>query len=60
VDWSALGKRYDGVVNSGAGGTRTGNRVARLFSRLTDFLVADFPPRATFLAGVALGMRLGV
>lgn len=58
VDWSALGKRYDGIVDRAAG-TGSGNRVARVYNLFTDFLMADFQPRATFLAGFALGLRLG-
>ncbi|QRW27430.1 FUN14 domain-containing protein [Rhizoctonia solani] len=33
--------------------------ISTLWSWLVDFLTADFPPRATFLAGMILGLRLG-
>lgn len=35
------------------------SRAARLWNRFVHFLTADFPTRGTFLAGLALGLRLG-
>lgn len=58
VDWKTMASRYDTVIDSYAG-TGTGSRLARLGSSVVDFLLADFPPRATFTAGLVLGLRIG-
>lgn len=66
VNWSAINSGYDKLVGSAAGPeTKTGvsgfqgSTVQRIWSRTTNFLVADFQPRATFMAGLLLGLRLG-
>jgi FUN14 domain-containing protein 1 len=58
VDWKSMASRYDSVVD-GVAGAGLGSRFKRLSSRVLDFLMADFPPRATFAAGLALGLRIG-
>lgn len=58
VDWKSMASRYDRVVD-GYAGTGAGSRAKRLGNRVVDFLLADFPPRATFVAGLALGLRVG-
>ena len=58
VDWKSMARRYEGTVDTFAG-AGTGSRLQRVGGRVMDFLLADFPPRATFAAGLALGLRLG-
>ena len=36
-----------------------GSTAQRIWNRGTHFLMADFQPRATFMAGLLLGLRLG-
>ena len=60
VNWSKVGARYNKYF---ATPDETGKEVAptvgRLFGWLINFLTADFAPRATFLAGFMLGLRVG-
>ncbi|OWT41427.1 hypothetical protein C362_00895 [Cryptococcus neoformans Bt1] len=60
VDWARIGARYDSAfgTKTPTGGYR-GPTIGRLWARLVDFLTADFQQRASFLAGLALGIRLG-
>lgn len=69
VNWGALSSRYDNLLSrvagpsdpastSGKANTNT-NTAQRLWIRTTHFLTADFQPRATFMAGLLLGLRLG-
>jgi len=63
TNWRSIENKYDALVDKAAGGPSAigsaSNRASRLFSRFSDFLMADFPPRATFMAGFLLGLRLG-
>ncbi|PWN52905.1 hypothetical protein IE53DRAFT_311203 [Violaceomyces palustris] len=65
VNWSAINSKYDKFINNAAGpssGTVSGYRGStahRLWTKTTNFLMADFQPRATFMAGLLLGLRLG-
>ncbi|CBQ71735.1 conserved hypothetical protein [Sporisorium reilianum SRZ2] len=65
VNWSAINSRYDKLVGTAAGPETSnvrgfsGSTLQRIWTRTTDFLVADFQPRATFMAGLLLGLRLG-
>ncbi|GAC96456.1 hypothetical protein PHSY_004036 [Pseudozyma hubeiensis SY62] len=67
VNWSAINSKYDRLVGSAAGGNGAqqsvkgygGSTAQRIWNRTTNFLVADFQPRATFMAGLLLGLRLG-
>lgn len=66
VNWSAINSRYDKLVDSAAGPETSknvrgfsGSTLQRIWTRTTDLLVADFQPRATFMAGLLLGLRLG-
>lgn len=58
VDWKSMASRYDSVVDSYAG-SGAGSKLARVSNRVVDFLLANFPPRATFVAGLVLGLRIG-
>lgn len=65
VNWSAINSRYDKLVGSAAGpetgsvSAYRGSTLQRIWNRTTNFLMADFQPRATFMAGLVLGLRLG-
>ncbi|KAK7055010.1 hypothetical protein VNI00_003473 [Paramarasmius palmivorus] len=60
VDWGAVGKRFENLFyTTDANGARKAPTVYSLFSWLVDFLTADFQPRASFLAGLMLGLRIG-
>ncbi|SAM79915.1 uncharacterized protein UBRO_02253 [Ustilago bromivora] len=65
VNWSAINSRYDKLVGSAAGpettnvGGYSGSTLQRIWNRTANFLMADFQPRATFMAGLVLGLRLG-
>ncbi|CDZ98471.1 FUN14 [Phaffia rhodozyma] len=57
VNWTKIGSRYDSLTTSnGEKGVLT---VTRLWNWITDFLTRDFQQRATFLGGLALGIRVG-
>lgn len=58
VDWKSMASRYERTVDTLAG-AGTGTRLQRVGSRVLDFLMADFPPRASFAAGFVLGVRMG-
>lgn len=65
VNWGAINKRYDGLIGSAAGPEVktargfSGSTAQRIWNRTTNFLTADFQPRATFMVGLVLGLRLG-
>jgi FUN14 domain-containing protein 1 len=60
VDWSRMSHRFERVFyKEDASGVRRPPTVYSLWRWLVDFLTADFPPRASFLAGLALGIRIG-
>ncbi|KAI0281448.1 FUN14 family-domain-containing protein [Russula aff. rugulosa BPL654] len=60
VDWSRAAARFEGVSYTlEANGTRRPPTVYSLWRRLIDFLTADFQPRASFIVGLALGIRIG-
>lgn len=58
VDWKSMASRYERTIDSYAG-TGSGSRLQRVGGRLVDFLLADFPQRSAFLAGIVLGLRIG-
>src|SRR5258708_35064764 len=60
VDWSRAAARFEGLSYTlEANGTRRPPTVYSLWRRLIDFLTADFQPRASFIVGFALGIRIG-
>jgi len=60
VDWSKAAARFEGLFYTlEANGTRRPPTVYSLWRRLIDFLTADFQSRASFIAGFALGIRIG-
>ena len=60
VDWSKAGRRFERLFyRTDASGVRHPPTVGSLWRWLVDFLTADFQPRASFIAGFALGIRIG-
>ncbi|KAG8996925.1 hypothetical protein FRB95_005513 [Tulasnella sp. JGI-2019a] len=62
MKWGKLSSRFEGTFYSTPAAPGEAPRpptVLALWNWMVDFLTADFPPRATFLAGFVLGLRLG-
>ena len=65
VDWTRFSNRFESLFYTTAVDTRTGEvvrnppSVASLVRWIVDFLTADFQQRASFVAGFALGLRVG-
>ncbi|EPQ58211.1 hypothetical protein GLOTRDRAFT_72373 [Gloeophyllum trabeum ATCC 11539] len=60
VNWSRVGSRFENLFyTTDATGVKKPPSVYSLWKWLVDFLTADFQPRASFLAGLALGLRIG-
>ncbi|KDQ60724.1 hypothetical protein JAAARDRAFT_124374 [Jaapia argillacea MUCL 33604] len=61
VDWTRMGSRFENLfyTTDAVTGARRPPSVASLWRWLVDFLTADFQPRASFIAGFALGLRVG-
>ncbi|KAJ7905390.1 FUN14 family-domain-containing protein [Mycena olivaceomarginata] len=61
VDWGSVGSRFQRMFYTTD--PKTGNKAAptiySLWKWMVDFLTADFQPRASFIAGLALGIRIG-
>ncbi|KAH9484235.1 FUN14 domain-containing protein 1 [Psilocybe cubensis] len=60
VDWNKAASKFENLfyTKDAAGGTRPPN-VLSLWNWMIDFLTADFQPRASFVAGFVLGLRIG-
>ncbi|WVR05349.1 hypothetical protein IAU60_002363 [Kwoniella sp. DSM 27419] len=60
VDWAKLGSKYDTAFGSRtATGGYKGPTVGGVWNKLVDFITANFQQRASFMAGLVLGLRLG-
>ncbi|KAK0503152.1 FUN14 family-domain-containing protein [Armillaria luteobubalina] len=60
VDWVKMGGRFENLFyTTDATGRKKSPTLYSLFKWIVDFLTADFQPRASFVAGLALGLRLG-
>lgn len=60
VDWARMGRRFENLFyKTDATGVRRPPTVGSLWNLLVDFLTADFQPRASFIAGMLLGLRIG-
>ncbi|KAK7467016.1 hypothetical protein VKT23_004078 [Stygiomarasmius scandens] len=60
VDWAAIGRRFEKMFYvTDANGKKRAPTVYTAWHWLVDFLTADFQPRASFLAGLVLGLRIG-
>ncbi|KAF8274970.1 FUN14 family-domain-containing protein [Lactarius quietus] len=60
IDWSKAAARFENLMyTTEVNGVRRPPSVYSLWRWLVDFLTADFQPRASFIAGFALGIRVG-
>jgi len=62
VDWGRFASRFENLFYSPpteAGGPRRPPSLLSLWNWFINFLTADFQQRASFVAGFALGLRLG-
>ncbi|KAF5315734.1 hypothetical protein D9611_004606 [Ephemerocybe angulata] len=60
VDWRNVASRFESRFHTvDATGASRPPTVGSVWTKLINFLTADFQPRASFLAGFALGLRLG-
>ncbi|KDE09499.1 hypothetical protein MVLG_00399 [Microbotryum lychnidis-dioicae p1A1 Lamole] len=61
INWGAITNSYDSFIAKRAGppASAGGNRITGLWSWFVDFVSADVQSRATFIAGILLGFRLG-
>ncbi|TBU35831.1 FUN14 family-domain-containing protein [Dichomitus squalens] len=60
VDWNRAAGRFENLFyRKDASGVSRPPNVGSLFRWVIDFLTADFQPRASFVAGFALGLRVG-
>ncbi|KAG5727658.1 hypothetical protein E4T56_gene12298 [Termitomyces sp. T112] len=60
VDWGGLTTRFENKFHvRDTSGISRPPTVLALWKGLLDFLTADFQPRASFIAGLVLGLRIG-
>ncbi|KAI0065462.1 hypothetical protein BV25DRAFT_1798710 [Artomyces pyxidatus] len=60
VDWARAASRFESVFyTQEMNGVKRPPTVYSLWRWLVDFLTADFQPRASFIAGMILGLRIG-
>lgn len=59
VDWSRAASRFENSFYRTENGVRHPPTIRSLWNWLVNFLAADFQPRATFVAGLVLGLRIG-
>jgi len=60
VDWERAANKFENLFyTKDASGASKPPNVLSLWNWLIDFLTADFQPRASFIAGFALGLRVG-
>ena len=59
VDWSRAASRFENLFYRTEGGVRRPPTIGSIWNWLVSFLAADFQPRASFVAGLALGLRIG-
>ncbi|KAJ7685086.1 FUN14 family-domain-containing protein [Mycena polygramma] len=61
VDWESMGSRFQRLfyTTDPKTGSKATPTIYSLWRWMVDFLTADFQPRASFIAGLALGLRIG-
>ncbi|KAJ7046676.1 FUN14 family-domain-containing protein [Mycena alexandri] len=61
VDWESMGGRFQRLfyTTDPKTGSKATPTIYSLWRWMVDFLTADFQPRASFVAGLALGLRIG-
>ena len=61
MDWKRVAHKFEDLfyTTDSASGARRPPNVFSVWNWLIEFLTADFQPRASFIAGFALGLRIG-
>ncbi|WWC60872.1 uncharacterized protein I303_103448 [Kwoniella dejecticola CBS 10117] len=59
VDWAKLGGKYDSAFGTKSSTGYRGPTIGGLYNKIVDFLTSNFQQRASFIAGLVLGIRLG-
>ncbi|KAF5380926.1 hypothetical protein D9615_003874 [Tricholomella constricta] len=60
VDWGRAASRFENAFyTTDATGSKAAPTIVSLWTWLLNFLTADFQPRASFIAGLVLGLRIG-
>lgn len=60
VDWGRMASRFENLLyTKDALGNKRAPTISSMWRWVVDFLTADFQPRASFIAGLALGLRIG-
>ncbi|KAJ7710013.1 FUN14 family-domain-containing protein [Mycena rosella] len=61
VDWDSMGARFQNLfyTTNPETGSKATPTLYSAWKWLVDFLTADLQPRASFIAGLALGLRIG-
>ncbi|KAG0705914.1 FUN14 family-domain-containing protein [Suillus ampliporus] len=60
VDWDRMASRFENLLyTKDELGNKRAPTISSLWRWVVDFLTADFQPRASFIAGLALGLRVG-
>ncbi|KAJ7109273.1 FUN14 family-domain-containing protein [Mycena epipterygia] len=61
VDWESMGMRFQNLfyTTDPKTGSKATPTIYSLWRWMVNFLTADFQPRASFIAGLALGLRIG-
>ena len=60
VDWRQAGARFENIFyRTDSLGRKSAPTIGSVWNGIIKFLTADFQPRASFIAGLALGIRMG-
>lgn len=60
VDWARMASRFENLFyTTDALGNKKAPTVRSIWKWIVGFLTADFQPRASFVVGFALGLRVG-
>ncbi|KAH7914988.1 FUN14 family-domain-containing protein [Hygrophoropsis aurantiaca] len=60
VDWTRMAQRFENLFcTKDALGQPKAPTIGSVWRSIVNFLTADFQPRASFIAGLALGLRVG-
>ncbi|EIW85034.1 hypothetical protein CONPUDRAFT_79733 [Coniophora puteana RWD-64-598 SS2] len=60
IDWRQAGARFENLFyRTDSLGHKRAPTIGSIWNGLVNFLTADFQPRASFVAGLALGIRIG-
>ncbi|KAF8231285.1 hypothetical protein L208DRAFT_1277740, partial [Tricholoma matsutake] len=60
VDWKRMASKFEDMFyTTDTSGSKESPTIYSVWTWIVNFLTADFQPRASFLAGLALGLRIG-